>query len=76
MNLDQRLSNVERTYAGEHEPRSAHLRRYLLALAVRLLASVADRRRQRVSAILNHADPDRRSDPLRPASIGARWHRW
>jgi hypothetical protein len=69
MSLDQRLSihGIERMLARGRE---------LLAPADRLLALVADRQRQRVSAILNHADPDRRSDRRPLAGIGARWHRW
>ncbi len=70
MSLDQRRSihDIERKLARGRELRSAHLRRYLLAPVGRLLGRVVDRQRQRVAAILNHADPDRRSDhPSRPA---------
>jgi hypothetical protein len=79
MNVDPRLSihDIKHMLARGRELRSPRLRRYLLAAASRLLASVADRQRQRVSVILDHAEPDRRSDRSpRPEGIGARWHRW
>jgi hypothetical protein len=74
MSFDQQLSiqDIERMLARGRELRSAHLRRYLLAPVDRLLRRVVNRKRPGVAAILNHADPDRRSDHPSRARAWAR----